>query len=148
MNAIDVVKAGLAASEAGQPSKFAEFLTDDMVFAGPVPQPVGKREFVGLMTALVAAIPDWKFNARDFKQNGDKVTTTFQITGTQTGELNLPMPGIPKIPASGKHVSLPSEETTITVKNGKISRLEAAVVPGGGVAGVLAQLGISMPVMS
>jgi predicted ester cyclase len=147
MNAIDVVKAGLAASESGQTSKFESFLTDDMVFAGPVPQPVGKREFVGLMSALVAAIPDWKFNATDFKENGNQVTVTFQITGTQTGELNLPMPGFPKLPPTGKHVSLPKEPTTVTVKDGKISRLEASVVPGGGVAGVLAQLGVSMPQM-
>jgi predicted ester cyclase len=145
MNAIDIVKAGLAASESGQTSKFSNSLTDDMVFAGPVPQPVGKREFVGLMTAMVAAMPDWKFNATDFKENGNQVTLTFQITGTQTGELNLPMPGFQKLPATGKHVSLPKEPTTVTVKDGKISRLEAAVVPGGGVMGVLAQLGVPVP---
>ena len=145
MNAIDIVKAGLAASESGQTSKFSNSLTDDMVFAGPVPQPVGKREFVGLMVAMVAAMPDWKFNATDFKENGNQVTMTFQITGTQTGELNLPMPGFQKLPATGKHVSLPKEPTTVTVKDGKISRLEAAVVPGGGVMGVLAQLGVPVP---
>ena len=147
MNAIDVVKAGLAASEAGQTSKFASLLTDDMVFAGPVPQPVGKHEFVGLMTAMVAGMPDWKFNATDFKQNGNQVTATLQITGTQTRELNLPMPGLPKLPATGKHVSLPKEPTTFTVKDDKISRLESTNVPGGGVAGVLAQLGVTMPPM-
>ncbi len=147
MNAIEIVKAGLAAAESGQPSKLADLLSDDMVFAGPVPQPVGKREFVGLQTAMVAAIPDWKFNGKDFKQNGDKVTATFQITGTQTGELNLPMPGFPKVPATGKHVSLPQEAMTFAVKDGKISRIESANVPGGGVAGVLAQLGVPMPPM-
>jgi len=145
MNAIDVVKAGLAASESGQTSKFSNSLTDDMVFAGPVPQPVGKREFVGLMTAMVAAMPDWKFNATDFKENGNQVTMTFQITGTQTGELNLPMPGFQKLPATGKHVSLPKEPTTVTVKDGKMRRVEAAVVHGGGVMGVLAQLGVPLP---
>jgi ketosteroid isomerase-like protein len=145
MNAIDVVKTGLAASEAGQASKFASVLSDDMVFAGPVPEPVGKREFVGLMTAMVAALPDWKFNAMDFKQNGDQVSMVFQITGTQTGELNLPLPGFQKLAATGKHVSLPKEPTTVTVKDGRISRLESAVVPGGGVAGVLAQLGVVLP---
>ena len=148
MNDIDVVKAGLAASEAGQTGKFADTLTDDMVFAGPVPQPVGKHEFVGLMDAMVAGIPDWKFNASDFKQVGDKITAVFQITGTQTRELNLPMPGFQKFPASGKRVSLPKEGITITIKNGKIARLESAVVPGGGVAGVLAQLGVPMPQMA
>jgi predicted ester cyclase len=148
MDAIDVVKTGLAASESGQTAKFADMLTDDMVFAGPVPKPVGKHEFVGLMTAMVAAMPDWKFNAKGLKQTGDKVTGVFQITGTQTRELNLPMPGFQKLPASGKHVALPKEGITITIKNGKIARLESEVVPGGGVNGVLAQLGVVMPQMA
>ncbi len=148
MNAIDLVKAGFATSEAGQPGKFAEYLADDLVFAGPVPEPVGKREFIGIQTAMVAAMPDWKFNGKDFKQDGDKVTATFQITGTQTRELNLPMPGFPKVPASGKHVSLPQEGMTFTVKDGKISRIESAAVPGGGVMGVLAQLGVQLPHMA
>jgi hypothetical protein len=69
----------------------------------------------------------------------------FQITGTQTGELNLPLPGFQKLAATGKHVSLPKEPTTVTVKDGKISRLESTVVPGGGVSGVLAQLGVALP---
>jgi predicted ester cyclase len=116
-----------------------------MVFAGPLPQPVGKREFVGLQSAMVAAMPDWKFNGKDFKQDGEKVTATFQISGTQTAELNLPIPGFVKVPASGKHVSLPEEGMTFTVKNGKITRIESAGIAGGGVAGVLTQLGASMP---
>ena len=148
MNAIDMIKSGLAGMEMGQPGKLAEILTDDMVFAGPVPEPVGKREFLGLQTALVKAMPDWKFNATDFKLIGEQVTTVFQITGTHTAELSLPMPGFPKVPPSGKHVSLPKEPITITLKNGKISRIESARVPGGGVAGVLAQLGIPMPQMA
>jgi predicted ester cyclase len=147
MDAIAMIKSGLAGMEMGQPEKLKEILADDMVFAGPVPEPVGKAEFLGLQTALVKAMPDWKFNGADFKQNGDKVTATFQITGTQTRELDLPLPGFMKFPASGKHVSLPKEAITITLKDGKISRLEAAKVMGGGVPGVLAQLGVPMPQM-
>ena len=68
MNAIDMIKSGLAGMEMGQPEKLADNLTDDMVFAGPVPEPVGKNEFIGLQTALVKGLPDWKFNGSDFKQ--------------------------------------------------------------------------------
>lgn len=145
MNAIEMIKSGLAAMESGQPGKMSEIFSDDMVFAGPVPQPIGKREFIAIQSAMVAAMPDWKFNTTDLKQEGDQVTATFQITGTQTRELNLPMPGFPKLPATGKHVSLPKEPITITLKGDKITRLESAVVPGGGVPGVLAQLGVQMP---
>jgi predicted ester cyclase len=145
MSGIDIVKAGLAAAEAGDFNKLSGMLADDMVFAGPVPEPVGKREFIGVQSAMQAGIPDWKFNASDYKENGDKVTANLQITGTQTKELKLPMPGMAPIPATGKHVSLPKEPATFTVKNGKISRLEVTSVPGGGVMGVLGQLGVSVP---
>jgi predicted ester cyclase len=147
MNAIDVVKASLAAVETGRVMEYEESLTEDMVFAGPVPQPVGKREFVALQSALVMAMPDWKFNGTDFKQMGDKVTAMLQITGTQTGELSLPMPGLPKLMATGKRVSLPAQLTTFTVINDKISRVEADADPKAGVPGILSQLGVPLPQM-
>lgn len=145
MNAIEMIKSGLAGMEMGQPGKLADILSEDMLFAGPVPVPIVKREYVALQTALVAAMPDWKFNLTDLKQDGEQVTFTIQITGTQTRELDLPMLGLPKLPATGKHVSMPKEPVTITLKDGKVSRIEATSVPGGGVPGVLAQLGVQMP---
>ncbi|HET6845752.1 MAG TPA: nuclear transport factor 2 family protein [Anaerolineales bacterium] len=145
MTAMDIVKEGLMAADSGNFGKLAELLADDMVFAGPVPEPVGKREFLAIQSAMQAGMPDWKFNATDFKEDGDKVTVTLQITGTQTAELKLPMPGMAPIPATGKRISLPKEPTTFTVKNGKVTRLESAAVPGGGVMGVLAQLGVPLP---
>jgi hypothetical protein len=145
MGALDLVKAGLAATEAGDFKKLDSMLADDFQLAGPTPQPVGKKEFIGLQSALHMALPDWKFNATDFKETGDVVTVNFQITGTQTGELSLPMPGLPKLPPSGKKVALPKEQSTFTVKNGKLARLEVASTPGGGVMGLLGQLGVKMP---
>jgi predicted ester cyclase len=147
MNTIEVVKAGLAATEAGQFNKYAELLSDDMVFTGPVPQPIGKKEFIGLQSALVKAMPDWKFNATDFKEMGDRVTAMIRITGTQTGELSLPMPGLPKLPPTKKHVSIPAQLTTFVVKNGKIARIETDADPNAGVPGILSQLGVPMPPM-
>lgn len=118
-----------------------------MLFAGPLPQPIGKQEFVALQTALAKAMPDWNFHEQDFKQNGDIVAVSCQITGTQKGELNLPMPGFQKLPPTGKHVSLVRAGLTFTVKDGKISRIESANVPGSGVPDILAQLGLPMPQM-
>jgi predicted ester cyclase len=145
MNGIDIVKSALSAAEAGDFARVSGMLTDDMKFAGPVPNPVGKKEFIGIQSAMVAGIPDWKFNATDYKEAGDKVMAMFQIAGTQTKELRLPLPGMQPLPATGKHVSLPKEPVTFTIKDGKISRLESAAVPGGGVMGVLAQLGVPVP---
>ncbi len=145
MNNIDVFKAGLAAFEVRDIKTADSLFSDDMVFAGPVPQPIGKREFVGLQSALVAAMPDWKFNASDFKEDGDKVMAKVHISGTHTATLSLPALGIQSLPATGKRVQLPYEALTATIKNGKLTRLEAAHVEGGGVPGLLAQLGVKMP---
>ena len=147
MSAMDVVKEGLAATEAGDFAKLDSMIADDFSMSGPVPMPVGKREFIGLQMALLKAMPDWKFNARDFKENGDQVTVMLGITGTQTGELQVPMPGMPAIPPSGKKVSLPAEPSTFTVKNGKLTKLEVESTPAGGVTGILSQLGVSVPGM-
>ncbi len=147
MSAMDVVKEGLAASEAGDFGKLESLVADDFSMTGPVPMPVGKREFIGLMMALVKAMPDWKFNAGEYQENGDQVTVPLRITGTHTGELQLPMPGLPAIQASGTKVSLPSEPSTFTVKNGQLTKLEVASTPGGGVMGILSQLGVNMPGM-
>jgi len=145
MTGIEIVKAALAALEAGDFGKVSGMVADDLVLAGPTAQPLGKREFLGLQSAMQAGIPDWKFNAADFKESGDQVTVVFQITGTQTKELKLPMPGMAPIPATGKRISMPKEPATLTLKDGKLIRLEVADVPGGGVMGVLAQLGVPAP---
>ena len=145
MSALDVVKAGFAAAESNDWKKFEGYVAENFVFSGATPQPVGKKEFVGLQMALQEAMPDWSFNAAGFKENGDKVTVDMRITGTQTKELSLPMPGFPKVPASNKKVSLPSQPGTFTVKNDKLVSLEVKDVSGGGLQGILAQLGVKMP---
>ncbi len=145
MSNLDVVKGGFAAAESHDWKKFESYVADDFVFSGATPQPVGKKEFVGLQMALQTAMPDWKFNATNWKENGDKVTVDMQITGTQTAELSLPMPGFPKVPATNKKVSLPNAPGTFTVKGEKLAALDIKDVPGGGLPGILAQLGVKMP---
>jgi hypothetical protein len=86
MSAMDVVKEGLAATEAGDFGKLDSMIADDFIMSGPAPMPAGKREFIGLMMALLKAMPDWNFNARDYRENGDQVTVMLGISGTQTGE--------------------------------------------------------------
>ncbi len=145
MSALDVVKGGFAAAESHDWKKFESYVGDDFVFSGATPQPVGKKEFVGLQIALQEAMPDWKFNATNWKENGDKVTVDMQITGTQTKELSLPMPGFPKVPATNKKVSLPNAPGTFTVKGDKLTGFAVTDVPGGGLPGILVQLGVKMP---
>ncbi len=147
MTKTEAVKAFSAALEARDFEKAASYLSDDFVFTGPIPQPLGKQEFIAVQTAFENAFEDWSFNSHDEVEQGEKVVAAVQITGTHTRDLVLPMPGMPPIPATHKKVSLPEEHLEFTFKGDKIASLTSDNVPGGGVPGVLQQIGVPLPTM-
>ena len=144
MSKVDIVQAFSDALEAKDFNKAASYLADDFVFVGPAPQPLGKQEFLAVQRACEEAFPDWSFNSHDEVEQGDRVVAAVQITGTHTRDLVLPIPGLPPIPATGKRVSLPEEHITFTFKGDTIASLTSDNVPGGGIPGLLAQIGVPM----
>ncbi|HZS79116.1 MAG TPA: hypothetical protein VFA41_21070 [Ktedonobacteraceae bacterium] len=54
---------------------------------------------------------------------------------------------MPPIPPTGKRISLPVEHVEYTLSGNKITSLSSDNVPGGGVPGVLAQMGVPLPAM-
>ncbi len=89
------------------------------------------------------AFPDWSFNLGSLEEQGDKVLATVHITGTHTRDLLVP--GLPPVPATNKRVSLPEEHLEFTFHGDKIASLSSDNVPGGGVPGVLQQIGVPLP---
>jgi len=144
MNEIDLVKSELKSIEDADFLHYREKYLDNFIFTGPVPKPLNRVEFIDLNRAILKAFPDWKFNATNFKQVRDHVTCNTRISGTHTGVLELPMLGISAQPTNKRFAS-PEELLTITVENGKITRVESANMPGGGLMGILAQVGVQVP---
>ena len=140
MSAIDNVRKGLEAWERGDSTTLAGLLTDDFTLSGPMPQPLNKEQFLALGRALHTAIPDWKFNASDFREEGDQVRVTVAITGTHTGVLAA-IPGVPAVPPTGKSIHLPTEHLTYTMRGELAAAQIVGSVPGGGVPGLYAQVG-------
>lgn len=143
MSKTDTVEKFSDALEANDFEKAASYLSDDFTLSGPTPQPVGKNEFIAIQSAFMRAFPDWSFNQGTPQEQGDKVLATIQITGTNTHDLIVP--GMPPIPATGKKVSLPIEHMEFIFKGDKIASLSSDGVPGGGIAGVLEQIGVQLP---
>jgi predicted ester cyclase len=140
MSNTDIVKAGLKAWEAADAQTLASLVADDFVVSGPVPQPLGKQEFLDLMQVMHAALPDFAFNISSFEEDGDTVIAKTHITCTHTGVLALP--GMPPIPPTGKKVSLPEEAQTYKLQGGKLCKLSTNPSPSTGIPGLLAQLGV------
>jgi SnoaL-like domain len=146
MSNIDLVKRGLEAFCAGDSATLDQMTTDDFIFSGATPQPVGKAEFLGLCQANHAAFSDFDFNATDFQEDGDVVTLNTAITGTHSGPLALIL-GIPAVPATGKRIQIPEERQTCTIHAGKLAQLEVASPPGGGIPAAYAQVGSPLPML-
>lgn len=145
MSRTEIISAFSAAMEANDFEQAGTYLDEAFTLSGPAPQPVGKHEFLAMQSAFQRAFPDWKFNLHDAEEQGDIVTGAVQITGTHTEDLVLP--GMPPIPATHKKVSLPEEHLMFTFKGDRIASLASDNVPGGGIPGVLQQIGVPIPVM-
>ena len=142
------VKRLLAHIEKHETAKADMLLSDDFIFSGPTPEPISKKSFMELHTALVSAIPDWSFDAHSFKESGDTVEVKVNIAGTHMNELNIPFLGLSSVPATNKEFLLPEEMIEIGFTGDKISSFKVGKTSGGGMPGMLSQLGIKMPVLS
>jgi predicted ester cyclase len=123
-------------------------LTPDAVASGGVlPQPMPAMEAFNLIAGLKAAFPDIKFEAQQVTVNGNQATVRAQVSGTNTGTLNLPMPGMPSnVPPTGKKV-MAKDTFIVTVQGDKVSHLQVDSPPDGGLPALLAQIGVKMPGM-
>ena len=145
MNQTETVEALLGAIEREEWAEAASYLTSDFTFSGAVPQPMSGQEWLGIHQAFAAALSNFSFNYQPGAEAGQQVQITVQLGGKNTGDLRLPVPGIPVIPATGKQVSLPREPLTFTFRDGKVADLHVEQIDGGGLPGMLQQLGFALP---
>lgn len=131
--------------ESGETGAAADLLSSDFIFAGPVPEPVDGEMWLGLHDRLNAACPDFSFNASGGEQVGDAVRINLQLSGTHQSEMDLSPMGMPNVPATGKSFQLPTEVAMVGFNGDKVSSIEVAKVEGGGLMGILGQLGVEAP---
>jgi predicted ester cyclase len=119
---------------------------DAMASGGVLPQPIPVMEAMKVMAGLTTAFPDLKFDIQQVTVNGNQATVKAQWSGTQTGALSLPMPGMPSIPPTGKKVSV-KDAYVIAVQGNKVSHMRVESPADGGIPAAIAQLGVKMPGM-
>jgi predicted ester cyclase len=125
----------------------AHLAADAMVSGGVLPQPMPAMEVFNLIRAIHAAFPDLKFEVEQVTVNGNEATVDVQLIGTNTGSLSMPLPGMSgSIPPTGKKVAV-KDVFVVTVQDDKVSHMRVQSPAGGGLPGVLAQLGVNMPGM-
>lgn len=147
MSAKGLVRTWMNALEEHDLAQAKELMAPNFVCEGVAPVPLDRDQFLAMHDALSRAFPDFSFNARNFDEPREGlVVPTISITGTHIGALQLPIPGAPRVPPTGRTVRLPNERPEYTVVNGKLAKIRLERVVGGGVLGILAQLGATLHV--
>lgn len=147
MNPTEIVKTFITALQWGDMEVATERMADDFVMSGWVPQPLDRGEFLAMQAELKDAMPDYSFHLSDVQERENGVEALIQITGTQMRDLTLPMFGVPLIRYTGIDVSLPQVRATFLLAGYKIKEMRLESVPGGGLAGLLQQIGTELPVL-
>ncbi|HSQ28937.1 MAG TPA: nuclear transport factor 2 family protein [Gemmatimonadaceae bacterium] len=140
-NAAGVVKRVMTAIERGDFPAARALLHDDFEFSGPVPQPIGPEAWLGVHQALYDAMPDLRFNATNFTDDGHSVRFNVALTMHHTGTLKLPALGIADLEPTNKSIALPAESATVVVREGKLSSWSNVTPADGGVGRILAEAG-------
>jgi predicted ester cyclase len=137
----DPVKRMVAYLEAKDAVRAATYMCDDFQFSGFGSDPLNKEQFVSLMKTLFTAIPDWSYHPRELRSSGDSVRFRTQVTGTHSGMIVGLNPGMAPIAATSKRIELPQDQVECTVRDGKVATMKVASQAGGGISGIVAQIG-------
>ena len=144
----DVVRQFIAALENNDRQRAGDYLTADFLFDGWTPKPLRKEAFLSMIGNLKEGLPDLSFNLRDLRELSEQlVVGTIHVTGYQTDSFILPELGLPPIPQTASHVSLPIETISFEFIDDKLMQMIITPVRGGNIQGLLRQLGIDVPII-
>ncbi len=125
--------------------RLKELVTPDaMASGGVLPEAIPVTQAMGMVNALVTAMPDLSFDIEQTTVNGDQATVRVRWSGTQSGPLSLPLPGMPTLPPTGKKVSV-KDAYVLTVRDDKVSHMHVESPADGGIPAALEQLGVKAP---
>ena len=145
MSNLEVAKRFADLLESGDVKGLQALLADDFRAKGATRE-LTKQQALGYLQTIFTAFPDYRFGFADFEEKGDSVNCTSQETGTHKGVLDLNPFGIPiSLPPTGKSIELPKSINTFRVAGDKVTFYGEEAVQGGGLAGILEQLGVKLP---
>jgi predicted ester cyclase len=139
---IDVAKRFTDALEARDLDLAGAMMADEFKAIGPSLH-LTKPQTMAYLQRLFTAFPDYSFNFEGLEQAGDHVHCYAHERGTHLGTLDLNTFGMPLVvAATGKSFHLPKSAFTFQADCEKVTSFKEEVQQGGGLAGMLAQLGV------
>ena len=144
MSNIEIAERCAGLLEAKDLNGLEDILADNFTTEGPTTD-LNKQQTISYLKTLFTAFPDMNFGFTDFEEKQYLVTCDIHQKGTHTGILDLAPFGLPvSLPSTGKAFDLPAGGFVFGVENKKIIFFSEGVREGGGLTGILAQLGVKL----
>jgi hypothetical protein len=142
----DITNQVLDAIEKGRPRSAEKYYADNFKFTGPMSQAQDKEQYISTMEKITQGVTGWNFNRHDIRVDANTVMVPVRISGTHTRTLPSLGPGMPDLPASNRSFHLANEVIRVIFQGDRISEMHVDPVAGGGVSGMLEQLGMQIPI--
>lgn len=145
MSNLETAKRAAGALESRDLKGLQALLSEDFKAKGQTLE-LTKQQALGYLQLPFTAFPDHRFSFTDFEEKGDSIDCTGHETGTHQGVLDLNPLGVPvSLPPTGKSFQLPKIVYTFRVAGDQVTYFGEEVVQGGGLTGILSQLGVKLP---
>jgi predicted ester cyclase len=150
MDSIEIVKAYFAALDSTDMGQVDQYLSEHYQLVDFTPQPMDKDAMLGMLSNLKAALPNLKHSLSNIHGDENVVKLTVQLSGTNSGDLDLRKMGMGIIPRSEKFIIFPNGNYELTIKNGKITieRDVSPVSPNRRMSGMLKALGVNLAALT
>ena len=123
----------------------SDILSDDFTFSGPVPEALGKQDYLALSHGMGTAFPDIRYNSELVNVSGEEILFSHQLSGTHTGDLDLRFAGGGVVPPTAKFFLNDRETGKAIICDGKICSIHIPAIENAGLPAILRQIGVELP---
>lgn len=147
MDRLETVKAYFAALDSAQIEQAEQYLDDDYQLVDFLPQPMDKTAMLDLIRLLREAVPNLQHSLSNMRIEENVVKVTVQLSGTNSGNLDLRKMGLGIFPKTQKFIIFPNANYEFTFKDGKIAteRDVSPNSPNRRMSGILRSFGVNAP---
>ena len=142
---IEIVRTFITALQSGDMDIATRTSAETFVVTGLFPRPLNRDEFLGVQSELLKSMSDFSYNLASERVVDRVVKATLRIEGMHQHDLALPLFGLQTIPATGLAVALPQVHVVFLVEGEQVGAMDVERVPGGGLEGLLQQVGAELP---
>jgi ketosteroid isomerase-like protein len=121
MDQIEVVKAYFAALDSTDIEQANRYLSEDYRLVDFVQQPMDSKSRLEMVGLFKAALPNLMHSLSNIRVEQNVVKVTVQLSGTNSGALDLRKMGLGVVPRSRRFIIFPTANYELTVRDGKIT---------------------------